>query len=157
MRRDLKNAAILIVDDQEANVELLEGFLLDEGYTNVRTTTDPRRALPLCNTLSPDLVLLDLHMPYLDGFAVMEQLQACIPQDAYVPILVLTADVGADVKRRALSEGARNFLSKPFDPHELRVVSRLAALAPRPAGSGARRPGWGRDTRSRPTPPGVSG
>ncbi|MDX6381737.1 MAG: adenylate cyclase [Rubrobacteraceae bacterium] len=121
----MRNATILIVDDQEANIELLEGFLADD-YTNVKSTSDPRRALPLFNALAPDLILLDLHMPHLDGFAVMEQLQACIPPGAYVPILVLTADVSPDVKQRALSEGAKDFLSKPFDPDE--VLARIKNL-----------------------------
>jgi adenylate cyclase len=125
LKRDLRNATILIVDDQEANIELLEGFLADD-YTNVKSTSDPRRALPLFNALAPDLILLDLHMPHLDGFAVMEQLQACIPPGAYVPILVLTADVSPDVKQRALSEGAKDFLSKPFDPDE--VLARIKNL-----------------------------
>jgi class 3 adenylate cyclase/ActR/RegA family two-component response regulator len=125
LKRDLRNATILIVDDQEANIELLEGILADD-YTNVKSTSDPRRALPLFNALAPDLILLDLHMPHLDGFAVMEQLQACIPPGAYVPILVLTADVSPDVKQRALSEGAKDFLSKPFDPDE--VLARIKNL-----------------------------
>jgi class 3 adenylate cyclase len=125
LKRDLRNATILIIDDQEANIELLEAFLADD-YTNVKTTTDPRRALPLFNALDPDLILLDLHMPHLDGFAVMEQLQACIPLGAYVPILVLTADISPEVKQRALSEGAKDFLSKPFDPDE--VLARIRNL-----------------------------
>jgi class 3 adenylate cyclase len=125
LKKDLRNATILIVDDQEANIELLEGFLADD-YANVKSTTDPRRALPLFNTLAPDLILLDLHMPHLDGFAVMEQLQACIPPGDYVPILVLTADVSPHVKQRALSEGAKDFLSKPFDPDE--VLARIKNL-----------------------------
>jgi adenylate cyclase len=125
LKKDLRNATILIVDDQEANIELLESFLADD-YSNVKSTNDPRRALPLFNALAPDLILLDLHMPHLDGFAVMEQLQACIPPGAYVPILVLTADVSPDVKQRALSEGAKDFLSKPFDPDE--VLARIKNL-----------------------------
>ncbi len=125
LKKDLKNATILIVDDQEANIELLEGFLADD-YSNINSTTDPRRALPLFNALAPDLVLLDLHMPHLDGFEVMEQLQACIPPGAYVPILVLTADISPQVKQRALSEGAKDFLSKPFDPDE--VLARIKNL-----------------------------
>jgi len=115
----LKGAAILIVDDQEANVALLEAFLYDEGYTNVHSTTDARQALPLFRAVSPDLVLLDLHMPHLDGFAVMRELQDWIRPDAYLPILVLTADAGAEVKRRALTGGARDFLSKPLDFEEV--------------------------------------
>ena len=93
---NLKEATILIVDDQEANVALLEAFLADEGYAGIRSTTDSRQALPLFRSLNVDLVLLDLHMPHLDGYAVLAQLQECIPADAYVPILILTADASAE-------------------------------------------------------------
>ncbi len=119
MNNNLKSATILIVDDQQANVELLEAVLADEGYTNIHGTTDSRQAVPLFRALAPDLVLLDLHMPHQDGFAVMEQMCESIPPDAYVPILVLTADISPEAKRRALSEGARDFLSKPFDFDEV--------------------------------------
>jgi adenylate cyclase len=123
---NLKEAAILIVDDQEANVALLEALLADQGYTNVRSTTDPRQALAMFRARRVDLVLLDLHMPHLDGFAVMQELAACVPADAYVPILVLTADVSAPVKRRALTEGAKDFLAKPLDYDE--VCARIRNL-----------------------------
>ena len=126
MNTDPKNAAILIVDDQQANVELLEALLADEGYTNVHSTTDSRRTLPLFDALCPDLILLDLHMPHLDGFAVMEQMNARIPAGTYVPILVLTADMSTQVKHRALRQGARDFLSKPFDFDE--VAARIRNL-----------------------------
>jgi class 3 adenylate cyclase len=126
LNTDPRNAAILIVDDQQVNVELLEALLADEGYTNVHSTTDPRQALPLFDALSPDLILLDLHMPHLDGFAVLERLGARIPAGAYVPILVLTADISAQAKHRALSGGARDFLSKPFDVDE--VAARIRNL-----------------------------
>jgi adenylate cyclase len=117
---------ILIVDDQEANVALLESLLADEGYARVHGTADSRQALPLFLSLQPDLVLLDLHMPHLDGFQVMEQLQSCIPPDVYLPILVLTADADAEVKRRALTGGAKDFLSKPLDFDE--VCARIRNL-----------------------------
>jgi signal transduction histidine kinase len=110
---------ILVVDDEESNVLLLERMLTRAGYRSVTTTTDSREALPLFRERRPDLVLLDLMMPHLDGFAVMEQIQAELPDDAYVPILVLTADVTPEALRRALSAGARDFLTKPFDHTEL--------------------------------------
>ena len=116
---NLKDATILIVDDQEANIALLEALLAEEGYTELHSTTDSRQALPLFQSLPVDLVLLDLHMPHLDGLAVMEQLQVCIPPDEYVPILVLTADASTEVRRRALTGGARDFLSKPLDFDEV--------------------------------------
>src|SRR5680860_785899 len=115
---DLKQARILIVDDEEANIDLLIGLLEGEGYTNLMTTRDSRNVYALCMEANPDLVLLDLHMPHQDGFSVMEQLKACIPEGTYLPILVLTADINPEVKQRALSEGARDFLSKPLDADE---------------------------------------
>lgn len=111
----LKNANILIVDDQQANIDVLEGFLEMQGYTNIKTTQDPRDVVPLFASFDPDLILLDLSMPYLSGFEVMEQLKSLIQPNTYLPILVLTADVTAAAKQRALSGGASDFLTKPFD------------------------------------------
>jgi putative two-component system response regulator len=125
----IKNAHILVVDDQEANVLYLESILRKAGYINFRSTTDAREVLPLFQAKRPDLLLLDLMMPHLDGFEVMEQLKALIAQDSYLPILVLTADVLPETRRRALSGGANDFLVKPFDPHEavLRIHNLLSA------------------------------
>jgi signal transduction histidine kinase len=112
-------AHILVVDDEEANVDLLEQMLARAGYTNVTSTTDPRRVLPLLRERGPDLILLDLLMPHLDGYAVLEQLRPAIGADAYLPVLVLTADITPAAKQRALSLGANDFLTKPFDQIEL--------------------------------------
>jgi putative two-component system response regulator len=115
-----KNARILIVDDQEANVRLLEGILKRAaGYHALRSTTDPREVMSLYVEFQPDLILLDLHMPHVDGFAVMEQLKEIVPEDVFLPILVLTADVTPEAKQRALASGAKDFLAKPFDPTEV--------------------------------------
>ena len=111
----LKNANILIVDDQEANIDVLEGLLQKQGYTNITTTTDPRDVIQLYVSSEPDLILLDLSMPYLSGFEVMEQLQSILPENTFLPILILTADVTTDAKQRALAAGASDFLTKPFD------------------------------------------
>ncbi len=121
-----RNARILIVDDQEANVRLLERILQQAGYANLKGITDPRLVLPLFAGFRPDLILLDLHMPHADGFAVMEELRPRIPEDAYLPILVLTADITPEAKQRALSGGARDFLTKPFDATE--VILRIRNL-----------------------------
>ena len=110
-----RDARVLIVDDQEANVSLLERLLKQVGYTNLRGITDSHQVLPLCAEFGPDLILLDLSMPYLDGFAVMEQLSHLIPEGTYLPILVLTADITPESKQRALSMGAKDFLTKPLD------------------------------------------
>jgi signal transduction histidine kinase/DNA-binding NarL/FixJ family response regulator len=114
----VRDAKILIVDDEEANVELLEGLLADEGYTAVIGTTDPREAITLLRAERPDLVLLDLHMPHIDGFAVLRRIVEETPAGGYVPVLVLTADVTPESRQRALSEGARDFLVKPIDATE---------------------------------------
>jgi putative two-component system response regulator len=122
----LTTARILIVDDQTSNVLLLEGILQEEDYTAYRGITDSRQVLPMFLEYQPDLILLDLQMPYLDGFEVMNQLRARIPQGVYLPILVLTADITPEAKRQALAEGATDFLTKPFD--QMEVVLRIRNL-----------------------------
>lgn len=117
---------VFIVDDEPGNVRLLERILQREGFRNIDTTEDPRRFLALYTAKKPDIILLDLHMPGLDGFAVMEQLQGRIPAGDFVPILVLTADITPEARKRALSAGAKDFLTKPVDPGE--VVLRIRNL-----------------------------
>ncbi|HEX2188486.1 MAG TPA: ATP-binding protein [Longimicrobiaceae bacterium] len=116
---ELARAAILVVDDEPSNVELLEMILADEGYTRVVSVGDSRQAAERYDEVSPDLVLLDLHMPHQDGFAVMRRLRERASADEFVPILVLTADVTPQAKLRALSEGATDFLTKPLDAVEV--------------------------------------
>src|SRR6476660_1880335 len=93
-----KRAKILIVDDQQANVSLLGRILEREGYMQVRSILASRQALALYADFAPDLILLDLLMPHLDGFAVLEQLRPAIPANTYLPILVLTADITLEAK-----------------------------------------------------------
>ena len=119
-------ARILIVDDQEANVTLLERLLAVSDFVNVATTTDSSKAVELCAELEPDLVLLDLQMPPPDGFEVMSQLAPWTQGSTRLPILVLTADATRETKRHALAVGATDFLSKPFDTTE--VVLRIRNL-----------------------------
>ncbi len=114
-----KDARILIVDDQDANVLLLDRILRHAGYNSLTSTTDSRQVLTIFMSLQPDLVLLDLTMPHINGFQVMEQLKPLVPSGDYLPILVLTADATTEVKRRALSVGAKDFLTKPFDTIEV--------------------------------------
>ena len=109
-------ASILIVDDMEANVALLEGILRRDGYTNVTHTLDSREVCALHSEHHYDLILLDLHMPAMDGFEVMAGLQA-LEVDSYLPVLVITAQPGHLL--RALKCGARDFISKPFDLAEV--------------------------------------
>ena len=121
----LKEGKILIIDDERANVRFLEIVLQQAGYTNVFSTTDPRQVLLLCSELKPDLILLDLHMPHLDGFDVLQVLETQSGLRS-IPILVLTADGAISVRHRALAEGAKDFLIKPLD--ELEVLLRIHNL-----------------------------
>jgi adenylate cyclase len=113
---DIQNAKILIVDDQDTNVLLLERMLRGANYTSITATTDPRQVCDLHRQNRYDLILLDLQMPGLDGFQVMEGLKE-IEADSYLPVLVITAQ--PEHKLRALKAGARDFVSKPFDLPEV--------------------------------------
>jgi len=125
------DSTVVIVDDQPANVTLLERLLDTAGVGRVHGFTDPRQALAHCTISLPDLVLLDLHMPDLDGFAFMEALPSLVPEGGFLPVLVLTADIATEVKERALTTGAKDFLTKPFDRTEvlLRVANLLETRA----------------------------
>jgi PAS domain S-box-containing protein len=109
---EILNASILIVDDQEANVMLLEQMLRNEGYQSITTTQDPRTVCGLHEEKCFDLILLDLQMPDMDGFEVIEALKKVAP-GSYLPVLVITAQPAH--KLRALKAGAKDFVSKPFD------------------------------------------
>src|SRR5580693_5451047 len=115
---DILNAKILVVDDKEANVRLIEGMLRVAGYTSVHSTTDPNEVCELHRNNHYGVILLDLQMPTMDGFEVMEGLKE-IEADGYLPVLVITAQ--PDHKLRALEAGAKDFVSKPFDFAELRA------------------------------------
>ena len=120
-RITLPPAKILIVDDEPSNVRLLERMLELFGGLEWRCTTDPREAIPIFAEFQPDLVLTDLHMPHLDGYQVMEQLKQIIPEDAFLPIVVLTADVTPETRRKALFAGASDFITKPLDTTEVQL------------------------------------
>jgi putative two-component system response regulator len=113
-----KNARILIVDDEAQNVDVLRRILTRAGYTRVEATTDSRDAAALYVQLRPDLILLDLHMPHLDGIGVMDQLSD-IAEATYLPILILSGDVSPEARREALSRGAKDFVNKPFQQDEI--------------------------------------
>ncbi len=115
---EILDASILIVDDQEANVQLLEQMLSKAGYRHVSSTTDPQAVCALHRTNCYDLILLDLQMPIMDGFQVMEGLKE-IEAEGYVPILVITAQPAH--KLRALASGAKDFVSKPLDLVEVKT------------------------------------
>jgi len=113
---EILNGGILIVDDQEANVLLLQRMLCSAGYTSVASTTHPHEVCELYRQNRYSLILLDLQMPGLDGFQVMEELKK-IETGGYLPVLVITAQ--PDHKLRALQAGAKDFVSKPFDLAEV--------------------------------------
>jgi signal transduction histidine kinase len=115
----LKDANILIVDDQEANIEMLADFLQLQGFTSIKTTTDPREVMSLFQNFEPDLILLDLMMPFKSGFDVLHELKILIPAGSFLPVLVLTANITVEAKQNALAAGASDFLSKPFDLVEI--------------------------------------
>jgi PAS domain S-box-containing protein len=115
---DILGASILIVDDQEANISLLEQMLRDAGYTHVTSTMNPKEVCALHRRNSYDLILLDLQMPGMDGFQVIEGLKTN-DTDGYLPVLVITAQPGH--KLRALQAGAKDFITKPFDLVEVKT------------------------------------
>jgi signal transduction histidine kinase len=117
----LPSAKILVVDDEPSNVRLLERMLDLFGGIQYRCTTDPREAIALFAEFQPDLVLTDLHMPHLDGYQLMSQFRQLIPEDSFLPIVVLTADITAETRRKALATGASDFITKPLDTTEVQL------------------------------------
>jgi putative two-component system response regulator len=115
----LREARILLVDDQELNLRVLRQVLEKAGLRNITLTQDPYAVAALVALHTPDLIVVDLHMPGLDGWGVMEALHPQLDAAGYLPILVLTADVTDESRRRALASGARDFLTKPIDPIEV--------------------------------------
>jgi putative two-component system response regulator len=118
LSRTSKNARILIVDDEPVNVAQLEAMLQQAGFNRLESTNDPAEAASLYVKFRPDLILLDLQMPDMDGLAVMDQLNQ-IAEASYLPILMLTGDITPEARREALSRGAKEFVSKPFRTDEV--------------------------------------
>lgn len=129
MAIDIKESKILVVDDQQANIEMLESFLGIKGYKHVKSTTDSRLVISLVNQFKPDLLLLDMMIPHFSGIEILNQLKN---KDLLgeVAVLVLTADVSREMKQVALSSGANDFLTKPFDLIEvdLRIKNLLLTI-----------------------------
>ena len=111
-------ARILVIDDQELNIDVLTRILDRAGFTNFKSLTDPERFMQVFEEYSPDLVLLDLHMPRRDGFQILKDLAPHL-SETFLPVLILTGDASGESKKTALSLGAKDFLSKPFDPDEV--------------------------------------
>jgi putative two-component system response regulator len=123
--RTFKNARILIIDDERPNVDLLRRLLEHAGFHRLEATIDPREAAALYIRFRPDLILLDLHMPHLDGLSVMDKLNDIV-EASYLPILMLTGDISPEARREALARGAKDFVNKPFDNDE--VLLRIRTL-----------------------------
>lgn len=124
---DLSTIKLLLVDDEAHCTKLMEAFLRQAGYSRITMTNDARQALELFQQVKPDLVALDMRMPHMDGFEVMRQLRQVIPADDYVPILIVTGELDAPTKHKALAEGANDFINKPVDATEvvLRIKNQL--------------------------------
>ena len=128
--RSLTNSTIMMVDDESITMEVVKGFLEEAGYRKFQLVDDSRRAMPLLEEVSPDVLLLDLVMPVVSGFDILAQIRQH-PALKHLPVVVLTSSTDTDTKLRALSLGATDFLAKPVDPSELalRVRNTLAAKA----------------------------
>ena len=117
LENEIKNARILIVDDEPKNIEILKQALQFNGYQYFRSTSDSRDTFSIFKEFEPDLLLLDLRMPYMDGFEVMEQLQSISPD--YFPILILTAQSDEETCNKALINGGKDFMRKPINLMEM--------------------------------------
>jgi EAL domain-containing protein (putative c-di-GMP-specific phosphodiesterase class I) len=121
------DARVIVVDDNPANVSALVAVLGDAGLRNIACATNPRAGLDLARVTDPDVILLDLHMPGLDGYGVLEQLASTSGGNGHFPVVVVMGDTTPDTLHRALSLGARDFIATPLDPIEvvLRVRNML--------------------------------
>ena len=126
LEEQIRAASILLIDDQIANICLLQNILNRVGFTNLQSITDSRMAFRKIREIQPDLIVLDLNMPDVSGFEVLQQMSVALPNDTFVPVLVLTADATTTAKRRALAAGATELLHKPFDTTE--VIMRIRNL-----------------------------
>ena len=115
-----REARVLIIDDHQANIEALSRIVRGAGFLSVNSATEPLAGVELVRTWNPDLILLDLHMPGLDGFGVLDAIRPQL-SGGYLPVLMLTADSSDETKRRALAGGAKDFITKPFDATEVRL------------------------------------
>lgn len=121
----VQEARIFIIDDEESNVRVMGRMFDQAGYKKVLSTTDPRKAAELYREFRPDLVLLDLRMPDMDGFEVMQRLRDETSPREYLPVLVITADLAPEAKLQALLLGAKDFLTKPVDRIETMLRVRI--------------------------------
>lgn len=125
MKRTARDARILVIDDEPANLALVQAVLAREGYAQIETVDAPHQAIERYLAFQPDIVLLDLMMPEIDGYALLDRLGRLAAPEDPVPIMVLTADTSIEARRRALALGARDIVTKPFDVFEfgLRIAN----------------------------------
>ena len=123
-RPNFATARIIAVDDQPANILVLERAFRHVGHHGFEGYTEPADALAAIRRSEPDLLLLDLHMPGIDGFAMFDLVRSATDGDAYLPVVILTADSNRETRREALRRGATDFLTKPFDLDEVVLRSR---------------------------------
>ena len=116
---EFPNAKILVIDDTEQNLTLARQVLLFAGYNEIQTLQDSRKAVEAITRSNPDIVLLDLHMPYFDGFEILEKVQKRMAPDSFVPILVCSSDTSTEAREKALKLGANDFILKPYDQTEM--------------------------------------
>jgi putative two-component system response regulator len=121
MEERMAEARILIVDDEEANVQVLRRILEADGYSDIRSTNDPKSVPELTREFDPDVILLDVIMPRIDGHAVLRRLQEPDLYEPFRPVLVLTSDHSRQAQREAFSAGAKDFVTKPLSPSEVRL------------------------------------
>ncbi len=126
MGRGLTDMRVLIVDDNATNIDVIEQIFEHMGYKQVLATQDPQGVAHLCRAWNPDVVLLDLHMPHMSGFEVMAGIRELMSEPENLPVLVVTADGATEARHRALSMGARDFITKPIDQAEFRLRVRNA-------------------------------
>jgi putative two-component system response regulator len=112
---------LLIVDDEQANIDVLRRVLSGAGLGHISSTNDPTKAVDLFLAVNPDLVIIDLHMPVMDGFDVLTALRGPLPPDSFPSVLMITGDNSAATRQRALAGGAKDFITKPFDLDDVRL------------------------------------
>lgn len=118
MDKDLSDSRILIVEDDADNVHLLELFLETSGFSDVHATSDARNVDSLVAEIDPDLILLDLHMPHIDGLEVMRRIQEAVPGHE-IPVIVLSGDISPANRKMGMEIGATDFLGKPYEMSHL--------------------------------------
>jgi DNA-binding response OmpR family regulator len=119
------SAKILVVDDEPHVLAIIHAALTSGGYTRVHTTTNSAEVMELYRSEAPDLIILDMKMPGVHGMDIIEELHSVVPDEEYLPILVVTGDQDVDRKLRALAWGAKDFLAKPFEVPELLLRVRM--------------------------------